>query len=570
MIPASPSTGRHDDGGPAPLLTVRDLDVSYRTRGAVADIVQGVSFDVMPGEVVALVGESGSGKSTIAQTLIGMLSRNGTARAGTLEFDGQDLLNRTEREWRRLRGDRIGWVPQDPMSSLNPVIRIGAQVAEPLMIHRGLSKAAAQEAAVGLLEGAGLTDPAARSRQYQHQLSGGMRQRVLIAMATACGPQLLIADEPTSALDVTVQQHILDQLSGFVQAQGMAMLLVTHDLGVASDRADRLLVMNRGRIVEQGPTADVLNRPQDPYTRRLLAALPGSRPFRSAQVPREEGTERPAPPLLEARAIRKEFALPGSARQSMVALDEVSLTIARGRTLGVVGESGSGKSTLARIALRLEQQDRGEILFDGEDISGLKGERLRQVRRRMQVVYQNPFTSLSPRMTVREIVEEPLRAFGVGSRAERRSRAEGMIDRVALPSGVLTRRPRELSGGQRQRVAIARALILEPDLLVCDEPTSALDVSVQSQILLLLDELQGALGLGIMFISHDLAVVKDIAHDVMVLRRGVMVESGAVERVFLRPEEDYTRELLAAAPGTIAIREESGQPDTERSEGTRP
>ncbi|MBG9890999.1 ABC transporter ATP-binding protein, partial [Bacillus toyonensis] len=508
-------------------------------------------FDIAPGEVVALVGESGSGKSTIAQTLVGMLPGNGTAGADVLRFDGDDLLEKSEKEWRAVRGDRIGWVPQDPMSSLNPVLRIGTQVAEPLTIHRGVSRAQALETAVGLLGKAGLSEPAARARQYQHHLSGGMRQRVLIAMATACAPRLLIADEPTSALDVTVQRHILDQLSELVGEQGMAMLLVTHDLGVAAERADRLLVMNRGRIVEQGTVESVLESPQDSYTRRLLGALPGARPFRMTSSPKA-----PTSPLLEARAIRKEFDLPGGG--SLLALEDVSFTIDRGRTLGVVGESGSGKSTLARIALRLEDQDRGQIIFDGADISLQRGERLRQVRRRMQVVYQNPFTSLSPRQSVRTIVEEPLRAFGVGNAVERRSRAEAMLDRVALPSRVLSQRPRELSGGQRQRVAIARSLVLEPDLLVCDEPTSALDVSVQAQILELLDELQADLGLGILFISHDLAVVKDIAHDVMVLRHGVVVETGGVERVFTRPEEAYTRELIAAAPRSLPSADAGG------------
>lgn len=549
MIPAASPRLSSPEAGP--LLTVRGLEVAYRTRGSARAIVQGVSFDIAPGEVVALVGESGSGKSTIAQTLVGMLPGNGTAGADVLRFDGDDLLEKSEKEWRAVRGDRIGWVPQDPMSSLNPVLRIGTQVAEPLTIHRGVSRAQALETAVGLLGKAGLSEPAARARQYQHQLSGGMRQRVLIAMATACAPRLLIADEPTSALDVTVQRHILDQLSELVGEQGMAMLLVTHDLGVAAERADRLLVMNRGRIVEQGTVESVLESPQDSYTRRLLGALPGARPFRMTSSPKA-----PTPPLLEARAIRKEFDLPGGG--SLLALEDVSFTIDRGRTLGVVGESGSGKSTLARIALRLEDQDRGQIIFDGADISLQRGERLRQVRRRMQVVYQNPFTSLSPRQSVRTIVEEPLRAFGVGNAVERRSRAEAMLDRVALPSRVLSQRPRELSGGQRQRVAIARSLVLEPDLLVCDEPTSALDVSVQAQILELLDELQTDLGLGILFISHDLAVVKDIAHDVMVLRHGVVVETGGVERVFTRPEEAYTRELIAAAPRSLPSADAGG------------
>ena len=531
------------------LLEVTDLAVSYGVAGGRVDALRGVSLSVGEGEVVAVVGESGSGKSTLAQAVIGLLAGNGRIDAGSIRLSGDELVGLSEKGFRPVRGRRIGLVPQDPTVSLNPVTRIGVQVAEALRVHRLADRRTAERAAVGLLAKAGLPEPDVRARQYPHELSGGMRQRVLIAIATAADPRLIIADEPTSALDATVQRRILDHLEG-LRASGTAILLVTHDLGVAADRADRLVVMSEGRIVESGPVGQVLSAPAAPYTRTLLAAAPGlstavTRPRTPLAPPNGSG------PLVEVRHRVKDFRLPrvdGRAR-TVRAVDDVSFTIARGETLALVGESGSGKSTTARLVLRLADPTSGEVRFDGADITRLRGRPWRELRRRAQLVYQNPYASLDPRHTVEEVVTEPLRAFGVGGPADRRRRAAHLVDRVALPVAVLARKPAELSGGQRQRVAIARALALSPDLVVCDEPVSALDVSVQAQVLALLEELQEADGLAYLFISHDLAVVRRIAHRVGVMREGRLLELRPTEELFTDPREEYSRELLAAIAG---------------------
>ncbi|MGW2051496.1 dipeptide ABC transporter ATP-binding protein [Streptomyces sp. NPDC001858] len=545
----------------APLLEVRGLSVSYRTRGGIVRAVRGVDLDVRPGEVTAVVGESGSGKSTTAHAIIRLLAANGGIDAGTVRFGRHDLAALSERELRTVRGAQIGLVPQDPTVSLNPVKRIGEQVAEVLRIHGLATRRSAPAAAVEILDRAGLPDAATRARQYPHELSGGMRQRVLIAVAIAAGPKLIIADEPTSALDVTVQRVILDHLQQLTEESGTAVLLVTHDLGVAADRARRIVVMSEGRVVEAGPTRDVLDRPRHEYTRRLLAAAPSltaTRP-RAATVRRPEPAPAPAPepvpvpvPLVEVRGLVKEFRLPAAARGSartLRAVDDVGFTLHRGRTLALVGESGSGKSTTARMVLRLTDATSGRILFDGADVTAARGAEARALRRRAQLVYQNPYASLDPRFSIGEVVTEPLRAFKVGDRASRLDRARELLDRVALPASVLDRRPAELSGGQRQRVAVARALALSPDLVVCDEPVSALDVSVQAQVLDLLAELQADTGVAYLFISHDLAVVRQIAHEVAVMRAGRIVETGTADELFARPAHPYTRELLAAIPG---------------------
>ncbi|MGW6657338.1 dipeptide ABC transporter ATP-binding protein [Rhodococcus sp. NPDC055024] len=520
------------------LLSVTDLQISYGNEPAVS----GVSFTVGRGEVVAVVGESGSGKSTTAHAILGLLAGSGHVTGGSVEFEGERIDSYSDRAWQRIRGARIGLVPQDPTTSLNPVTRIGDQVAEVLRIHGLADRRTARLDAVAVLERAGIDRPEIRARQYPHELSGGMRQRVLIGIALVANPALIIADEPTSALDVTVQRRILDHLDERIAESGAAVLLITHDLGVAADRADRILVMQGGRIVESGRTADILGDPQDEYTKKLLNSAPSL-----SSGPVDRPVRQDTTPLLTLTGITKRFN--AGRGNSITAVNEVSLTVPRGQTVSLVGESGSGKSTTARIAVRLEQADVGTITFDGQDITKVKGSDLRELRRKIQLVYQNPYASLDPKLSVQDIVAEPLRAFKVGGRSEQQSRAAELLDQVALPAQFLSRKPAELSGGQRQRVAIARALALKPDLLVLDEPVSALDVSVQAQILALLDELQRDLGLTYLFISHDLAVVRQISDVVGVMQAGRLLEIGTTTEIFDNPRNEYTRTLLDAIPG---------------------
>ncbi|MBB2747188.1 UNVERIFIED_ORG: peptide/nickel transport system ATP-binding protein [Microbispora rosea subsp. rosea] len=554
-----------------PLLEVDDLAVWYRARRGAVPAVESVSFTVAEGETVAIVGESGSGKSTTALALLGLLPASAELVRGRIGFAGQDLAALPERRLRALRGREIALIPQDPGTSLNPVQRVGKQVAEALRLAGEADRRTARERAVRLLADAGLPEPEIRARQYPSQLSGGMRQRALIAIAIAGRPRLIVADEPTSALDVTVQRRILDHIGELIHASGTSMVLITHDLGVAAERADRILVMRAGRVVEQGTPAQVLSAPRDPYTRSLIEAAPSidgsARPRRvkPAAVPvgapgdpsagPGAGTPVRAPdgPAVRVEGLVKEFRLPrssGAGRPGTIrAVDGVSFAIPRGRTFGLVGESGSGKSTIARLILRLAEPTEGRVFLGEDDITASRGAEQRLLRRRMQIVQQNPYVSLDPRRTVEQIVADPLASFGLGTRERRRARAAELVDLVALPRSVLRRRPGELSGGQRQRVAIARALVLGPELVVCDEPVSALDVSVQAQILDLLAALQSELGMSYLFISHDLAVVREIADEVGVLRRGRLVESGPTERIFGDARHAYTRELLAAIPG---------------------
>ena len=544
------------------VLSVSDLRVSYAARAGRREVVHGASFDIGEGEVVALVGESGSGKSTTAHALLGLLPEGGLVDGGGVTLGGVDISGWSPKRLRSVRGAQVGLVPQDPGASLDPVRPIGVQVGEILRLHRHTAagerdRAAVRSRVLELLERVGLDDPELRARQYPHELSGGMRQRVLIATAIALRPRLIIADEPTSALDATVQRRILDLIDDLRREDGTSVLLVTHDLGVAADRAQRVVVLKNGSVVEQGPTAGILSSPSDPYTRQLLADAPAlaTDDFRRPAAPlflRDAAAAAAENPYaIEAEGLVKEFAVRGG--DAFRAGDDVSFRVRRGTTHALVGESGSGKTTTARLVTRFLHPDAGRIELDGTDVADLRGSALRQLRRRIQLVYQNPFSSLDPRQTVAQIVAEPLHNFREGTRTSRRSRAAELIDRVALPADVLERSPRELSGGQRQRVAIARALSIDPEVVVLDEAVSALDVTVQARILELLESLQQELGLTYLFISHDLAVVRRLSHTVSVLRRGRVVEAGTTEDIFRAPEHEYTRELLAAVPGRSEV-----------------
>jgi len=539
------------------VLEVEGLRVSYQTRAGRREVVHGVGVAVDEGDVVALVGESGSGKSTTAHAVIGLLPEGGRVEVGTIRVGGVDISGWSQKRLRSVRGAQIGLVPQDPVSSLDPVRPIGVQVGEILRLHGERDRLKRRSRVLELLERVGLDDPLLRSHQYPHELSGGMRQRVLIATAIALRPRLIIADEPTSALDATVQRRILDLIDDLRREEGTSVLLVTHDLGVAADRAQRIVVLNHGRVVEEGPSAGILSAPSDAYTRQLLADAPAlaTDDFRRTPVPlflRDAAAAAGENPYaIAADGLVKEFEVHG--RERFRAVDDVSFRVRRGTTHALVGESGSGKTTTARLITRFLNPDGGRIELDGVDIAGLRGDALRQLRRRIQLVYQNPFSSLDPRQSVAQIVAEPLHNFGEGTRAQRRDRAAELIDRVRLPADVLERTPRELSGGQRQRVAIARALAIDPEVVVLDEAVSALDVTVQARILELLEALQQELGLTYLFISHDLAVVRRISHTVSVMRRGRVVESGSTEDIFTAATHEYTRELLAAVPGRTEV-----------------
>lgn len=528
-----------------PLIDLRQLSVSYQAGRETVLALREVSLTIRPGETVAIVGESGSGKTTLANALLGLLPGNARISAGELRVNGQDYSHASERQRRALRGSTLGLVPQDPMVSLNPTQRIGRQIGEALCLGKGGRYRSVDQEVLALLEQVGIDRPALRARQYPHELSGGMRQRVLIAIALAGDPQLIIADEPTSALDVTVQQRILDHLEQLVHERGIALLIITHDLSVAAERADRLLVMHNGQVVEQGPARQVVARPAQPYTRQLLAAAP------AFAMPREARPVRQGEPLLKMEAVSKAYALPRIKGQlaSFQALREMSLVLHAGETLGIVGESGSGKSTTLRLALGLEQPDSGQVWVAGQNVSRYSWRQFRPLRRQIQLVQQNPFAALDPRLTVFESIVEPLLAFGIARGVALEHAAQRLIEQVHLPVHFLDRLPHELSGGQRQRVAIARALALAPKVLLLDEPVSALDVSVQRQILDLLAELQREVGIACVIVSHDLAVVAQLADRVMVMRQGEVVEQGPSGQVFGQPAHPYTQALLEAVPG---------------------
>jgi microcin C transport system ATP-binding protein len=522
------------------LVVVEGLTVAFGDRPAVQD----VSFFLDRGETLALVGESGSGKSTVALALLRLLSADAKITSGRIEIDGEEVTSMREPELRRLRGGRAGMIFQEPMTSLNPLHRIGRQVAEAVRLHTkaGLSREALRRRALTLLEAAGFADAQHRMDAFPHQLSGGQRQRVMIAMALANDPPLLIADEPTTALDVTIEAQILALLDAQKAAHGLGLLLITHDLGVVRQHADRVAVMKSGRIVETGSAAQIFARPAHPYTRMLLASEPKGGPS-----PVSAG----AKPVIAADNLRVHFAIRRGVMRRAVghvaAVDGVSVTVREGETVGLVGESGSGKTSMGFAMLGLEQAQ-GEIHFEGQNIARLAERRLRALRAHMQIVFQDPYGSLSPRMTVAEIIAEGLRVhFRQLSRADRHARVVAALDEVGLPQNALDRYPHEFSGGQRQRIAIARAMVLEPRFVVLDEPTSALDRSVQTQIVDLLRRLQADHGLAYLFISHDLRIVRAVAHRIIVLRRGRVVEQGPAEQIFSDPQQDYTRALIAAA-----------------------
>jgi peptide/nickel transport system ATP-binding protein len=547
-----------------PVLSIRHLSIGFRTGADVVPAVRDLSLDVGAGETVAVVGESGSGKSTTAAAVNGLLPENAVTSSGSILFDGTDIRTLSERQLVSVRGAGIGLVPQDPMSNLNPLMRVGHQIGEALEVHGRTTGRATVQRVHELLELVGIPDPVRRANQYPHEFSGGMRQRVLIAIGLSCNPRLLIADEPTSALDVTVQRRILDQLETLTAGSGTAVFLITHDLALAAERADRVAVMYRGEIVEQGESKQVLRHPTHAYTKSLIAAVPGlsldRAPVRTAARERISTQEIP---LVSVRNVVKEYALRGRSSAPFRAVDDISFDIRQGSTVSLVGESGSGKSTTANMLLGLETVTSGSILFEGANLASMRGRELFALRRRVQPVFQNPYSSLDPRYTISRTIAEPLAVHKVGDAGSRRARVMELLEQVALPRVMADRYPHELSGGQRQRVAIARALALRPDLVVLDEAVSALDVLVQSQILELLAALQREIGLTYLFISHDLAVVRMISDEVHVMRDGRIVESGAPEELFENPQHDYTKELLAAIPGRGVV--EPRSPETATS-----
>jgi microcin C transport system ATP-binding protein len=526
-----------------PLVEVRNLSVEFRSAGNCVEAVRGVSFNIAKGEIVALVGESGSGKSVSALSILKLLPYPAAQHpTGEIRYGGQDMLKACPNTLREIRGDKISMIFQEPMTSLNPLHSILKQVGEVTRVHHGLDEASARERVLALLRKVGLNDPEKRLNAYPYQLSGGQRQRVMIAMALANEPDLLIADEPTTALDVTIQAQILELLKSLQRESGMAMLLITHDLGVVSKMADRVYVMSAGRVVEEGRTADVLERPQHAYTRQLVSAQPkGSPPEPSAS----------APVVLETENLKVWFPIKKGLLRRTVdhvkAVDGLSLKLRAGETIGVVGESGSGKTTLGLALLRL-LSSQGPIAYVGRRIDGLGSAAMRPLRKEMQVVFQDPYGSLSPRLSVGQIIEEGLRIQRPGlTSEERRARVGAALKEVGLDPQGQDRYPHEFSGGQRQRIAIARAMVLEPRFVLLDEPTSALDMSVQAQIVDLLRDLQRRHHLAYLFISHDLKVVRALSNYVVVMKSGKVVEEGASAEIFAGPREPYTKALLAAA-----------------------
>jgi peptide/nickel transport system ATP-binding protein len=558
------------------LLSVQDLKVGFRL-GRSNGVVQraeavgrgevGVSFDIATNQTVALVGESGSGKSVTAMSIVNLLPDN-AERSGRILWRGKDLLQAEPSTLRELRGREIACVFQDPMSSLNPVLSVGSQLVEPLVTHLGLKRKAALERAESLLAEVGIKDPARRLKSYPHEMSGGQQQRVMIAMALACEPKLLIADEPTTALDVTIQRQILELLAKLKAKHGLSVLFISHDLALVGEIADRVVVMRQGTVREEGPVAQIFSAPKDAYTKALLAcrpALEAENPARlmviddhiAGRGARTEGKAKDphAPVVLEVKALDKSFWIRHGVfgRREFKAVHDVSFRLRRGHTLGVVGESGSGKTTMGLTLLRLHEPQSGpmsgEVTFDGRNLLALRDEERQAMRRRIQIVFQNPYASLNPRFTIGQTLVEPMAIHGIGaSTAEREQRARELLDKVGLDARAFGKYPHEFSGGQRQRIAIARCLTLQPEVLVLDEAVSALDVSVQAQVLNLLKDLQDELGLAYLFISHDLAVVRFISDEVLVMKDGEVVEQASAEAILAAPQQEYTRKLIGAVP----------------------
>ena len=530
------------------VLEVSGLEVSYG-----APVLHDVNFTLAPGERLALVGQSGSGKSTTIGAILGLLPGSGRVSAGSVRYRGEELVDADRVRLQSLRGRSIALVPQDPMASLNPSMRVGDQIADALRTYGMSDSREVTRTVVRLMTEAGIPDAETRRRSYPHEFSGGMRQRVLIAIALSGDPDLIIADEPTSALDVTVQKQILDHLQELVTERGTSLLFVTHDLGVAGERTDTVLVMNEGRVVERGAPEQVLGDPHDEYTRALVKAAPSIVVDRNGgQEPEGAGVSDAAiasANVLEIDDLHKVYRLRGRGRE-VHALKGVSLTAERGKTTAIIGESGSGKSTIAKIVLGLEKATSGTVLAGGRNVDAASKSERSILRRFSQPVFQDPFSSLNPTWSIERIVREPLDVFKIGTRAERAKKVVEVLDHVAMPTSMSDRRPADLSGGQRQRIAIARALISEPELLICDEAVSALDVLVQEQILDLLRNLQSDLGVSCLFITHDLAVVANLADDVVVMKSGEIVEAGATREVIDHPTAEYTQKLLAAVPGS--------------------
>ncbi len=522
------------------LLDVKDLQVSFVTRMGTNRAVDGISFSVESGQITAIIGESGSGKSVACYSMLGLIPMPpGRIDGGTAHFEGRDLLQLSEAELRRIRGRDIAMIFQDPMTCLNPYMTIGRQLMEPLLYHQKVSKQAARRRALELLEEVGIRDPESTIDNYPHQFSGGMRQRVMIAMALINEPKLLIADEPTTALDVTIQAQILKLIAELQTRRDIGVIFISHDLAVVADIADQIVVMQQGKIVEGGDSDHIFHHAEHPYTRKLLAAIPSD-----SKAPLESEPE----PLIRVSELCTWFDQ-GRGREPVKAVDDVTFDIRRGEVLGLVGESGSGKSTIGRSLLRLVPVTSGRVDFDGTDVTALDGRELKTMRRRMQMIFQDPFASLNPRMTVYDTLAEPLLLHGIETR---RTVARGVLklmDDVGLARAFVRKYPHEFSGGQRQRIAIGRALATRPEFVVADEPVSALDVTIQAQILDLMQELGREYGLTMLFVSHDLAVVRHLADRILVLYKGRVVEQGTGEELFERPKQEYTRQLLSSIPG---------------------
>lgn len=543
-----------------PVLSIRDLDIAFGSIKNPLPTVRGVNLDIYPGETVAIVGESGSGKSTTAMSILGLLPGDGHVTGGSIKLKGKEIVGASPREFQSLRGSTVGLIPQDPMSNLNPVWTIGHHIKEALRANNIAQGSEAHRRAIELLDEAGMKESSRRVGEYPHQFSGGMRQRALIACGLAARPDLLIADEPTSALDVTVQQQILDHLESLTQELGTAVLLITHDLGLAAERTQRIVVMSQGRVVESGPSLEILQDPRHPYTQKLVQAAPSLATRRApASVAAPSSTVSPSSvdaTLLEATDLNKTYQVkddtPGAApwkKKDFIAAKNISFSLQKGDTLALVGESGSGKSTVAQMLLGLTPPTSGSITFEGKDITSLTKKEELAFRRQVQPVFQNPYGSIDPMYSVFSTIAEPLKIHKIGSSKDREKRVRELLDMVAMPQSMMHRFPTELSGGQRQRVAIARALAVDPQVLILDEAVSALDVLVQSQVLDILHQLQEEMGLTYLFITHDLAVVKHIADETLVMRAGEIIERGATDKLFEHPQQEYTQRLLSSIPG---------------------